>query len=206
MSGITVELLGVSERSAETNSSGQVNFPALQAGTYRLRFSGDRVITFEREVTIRAGQVADVDVSLNEAPPPPEPPPAPAPAPAPPPAAAVGPAGQPQTQSIVELVERELIQNNQPRRETLVSCSGNTRTTLVQLNQDQPERLYDTAEATYYVVAGEGAMRIGGRDTAIAAGTFLSIPRNTTHAVIRRGRRPLILLATLSGAPCEQAR
>ena len=99
-----------------------------------------------------------------------------------------------------------MIQNNQPRRETLVSCSGNTRTTLVQLNQDQPERLYDTAEVTYYVVAGEGALRIGGRDTAIAAGSFLSVPRNTGHTLVRRGRRPLILLATLSGAPCEEAR
>ena len=207
MSGITVELLGVSDRTAETNASGQVNFPALQAGTYRLRFTGDRVITFEREVTIRTGQVADVDVTLNPAPPPPEPPPTPPPAPAPQPQqAAVGPAGQPQTQSIVDLVEREMIQNNQPRRETLVSCSGNTRTTLVQLNQDQPERLYDTAEVTYYVVAGEGALRIGGRDTAIAAGSFLSVPRNTGHTLVRRGRRPLILLATLSGAPCEEAR
>jgi mannose-6-phosphate isomerase-like protein (cupin superfamily) len=184
-----------------------VNFPGLQAGTYRLRFSGEQIISFEREVAIRANQVADVDVTLNAAPPPPEPPPPPpAPEPAPAVAAAVGPAGTPQTLSIIDLVEREVIQANQPRRETLVSCSGNARTTLVQLNQDQPERLYDTAEVSYYVVAGEGALRIGGRDTAISAGSFLSIPRNTGHTLVRRGRRPLILLATLSGAPCEQPR
>jgi hypothetical protein len=46
----------------------------------------------------------------------------------------------PQVLSIVDLAERQL-SGNQPRRETLVSCSGNTRTMLVVLNQDQPDRL-----------------------------------------------------------------
>jgi len=99
-----------------------------------------------------------------------------------------------------------LIQGNQPRKDTLVSCSGNTRSTLVQLNQDQPQRLYDNAEVTYYVVAGEGALKMDGREIALEAGGFVSIPRGTGHAIGRRGRRPLILLATLSGTPCEQAR
>lgn len=112
----------------------------------------------------------------------------------------------PRTLSIVGLLEKDLIPGNQPRRETLVSCSGNTRTTLVQLNQDQAERLYDTAEVTYYVIAGEGAVRLAGRDQTLEAGAFVSVPRGTAHAVVRRGRRPLILLATLSGAPCEEAR
>lgn len=206
--GIHAEVLGTSDRNGETNGSGQLNFTAMQAGTYRLRFSGDAVIPFEKEVTLRAGQIADVDITLNAAPKAPEPVAAapPPPPPPPPPAPAVGPAGQPQTVSIVDLVERELISGNQPRRETLVSCSGNTRSTLVQLNQDQPQRLYEEAEVGYYVVAGEGAVRINGRDTALAAGSFVSLPRGTAHVLVRRGRRPLILLATLSGEPCEQPR
>jgi mannose-6-phosphate isomerase-like protein (cupin superfamily) len=106
--------------------------------------------------------------------------------------------------SIVDLVERELIPGNQPRRETLVACSGNARSTLVQLNQDQPQRLYEDAEIGYYVVAGEGAVRVNGRDTALGAASFVSLPRGTAHMIVRRGRRPLILLATLSGEPCEQ--
>ena len=118
----------------------------------------------------------------------------------------MGPAGEPRSLSIVDLIERDLIPNNQPRRDTLVSCSGNTRSTLVQLNQDQPQRLYDTAEVTYYVVAGEGAVTMDGRNIALSAGSFVSIPRGTGHAIARRGRRPLIMLATLSGTPCEQAR
>ena len=205
--GIHVEVLGGSDRSGETDNSGQINFTGMQAGTYRVRFSGDGVIAFEKEIVVRAGQVADVDVTLNAAPKPPEPPPPPPPPAAPPaPAPVVGPAGQPQTLSIVDLAERELINNSTPRRETLVSCSGNTRTMLLQLNQDQPQRLYESAEVAYYVVAGEGAMRLNGRDSALAAGGYVSLPRGTPHSLVRRGRRPLIVLATLSGEPCEQAK
>lgn len=209
LAGVHVEVLGVSDRSGDTNGSGQISFPGMQAGTYRIRFSGDGIVAFEKELVLRAGQTADVDITLNAAAPPPEPPPPPPPPPpepAAPPPPPVGPVGEPRTLSIVDLIEREPIANNQPRRDTLVSCSGNTRSTLVQLNQDQAQRLYDTAEVTYYIVAGEGAVRVNGRDTALGAGSFLSIPRGTAHTLVRRGRRPLIVLATLSGTPCEEAR
>jgi mannose-6-phosphate isomerase-like protein (cupin superfamily) len=206
LEGIRVEVLGTSDRSGETNASGQIGFTGMQAGTYRVRFSGDHVISFEREIVVRAGQTTTADVTLNPAPEEEAPPP-PAPAPAPVPAAApVGPGGKPQMLSVVDLIEEELIANNEPRRETLVACSGNTRTTLVQLNDNQAERRYDTAEIAYYVVAGEGAVRVAGRDTSLVASSFVSLPRETSHSVVRRGRRPLIMLVTLSGAPCEEAR
>jgi mannose-6-phosphate isomerase-like protein (cupin superfamily) len=80
------------------------------------------------------------------------------------------------------------------------------RSTLVQLNQDQPERLYDAADVTYYVVAGEGTVKMNGRDSTLVAGSFVSVPRGTPHSLVRRGRRPLIMLATVSGTPCEEAR
>ena len=205
---VHVEVLGTSDRSGDTNSSGQLNLTAMQAGTYRLRFSGDQVVTFEKEVVLRAGQITNLDVTLNIAAPPAAPP---APAPTPEPAAApakepVGPIGQPRTLSIVEMIERELIPGNQPRRDSIVSCSGNARSTLVQLNQDQPERLYDSADVTYYVVAGEGTAKMNGRDSTLVAGSFVSVPRGTPHSLARRGRRPLIMLATVSGTPCEEAR
>jgi mannose-6-phosphate isomerase-like protein (cupin superfamily) len=205
LAGIEVEAIGPTDRSGETNASGQINFTQMQAGTYRVRFRGEDVVWFDREVVLRAGQIADIDVALNPAPAPPAPPPpAPEPEPAAPP---LGPAGQPQAVSIIDLAERQAAQpGNQPRRETLVSCSGNTRATLVQLNQDQPERIYDSAEVTYYVVAGQGAVRLDGRDTALAAGSFVSIPRGTQHSLVRRGNRPLIVVTTVSGAPCEEAR
>jgi len=204
---VRVTIAGQSDRNGETDGSGQVNFVGMQPGTYRVRFDGDKVISFEREATVRAGQPTVIDVTLNPAlPPPPPPPPPPAPpAPSPVAAAKVGPPGMPQILSIVDLAEKQL-SGNQPRRETLVSCSGNTRTMLVLLNQDQPDRLYEGAETEYYVVAGQGAVRITGRETPLAAGSYVSIPRNTTHGIARRGNRPLILLSTLSGEPCEQAK
>ena len=206
--GVHVEVLGTSDRSGDTNSTGQLSLTAMQAGTYRLRFSGDEVVTFEKEVVLRAGQIADLDVALNiaEAAPEPPPPAAPAPQPATPASAPVGPVGEPRTLSIVELIERELIGGNQPRRDSIVSCSGNARSTLVQLNQDQAERLYDAADVTYYVIAGEGTAKMNGRDSTLVAGSFVSVPRGTPHSLARRGRRPLIMLTTVSGTPCEEAR
>ena len=74
-------------------------------------------ISFEREVTLRSGQVLDVDVSLNPAPEPPPPPPPP-PAAAPEPATQVGPKGQVQTISIPDWLEKEFV-GREPRRETI---------------------------------------------------------------------------------------
>jgi len=199
---VRVTIAGPSDRSGETDNSGQVNFVGMQPGIYRARFDSDKVISFEREVNVRAGQPTGVDVTLTAAPPPPPPPPAPV---VEKPEEIVGPPGLPQVLSIVDLAEKQL-SGNQPRRETLVACSGNTRTTLVVLNQDQAERLYDGAETEYYVVAGQGAVRLNGRETLLAAGSYVSIPRNTSHSILRRGNRPLILLSVLAGEPCEQAK
>jgi hypothetical protein len=203
--GVRVTIAGSSDRNGETDDRGQVNFVGMQPGTYRTRFDGDKVVSFEREVVVRSGVPTSVDVTLNMAPPPPAPPPPPPPPAPAAPAAKVGPPGVPQILSIVDLAEKQL-SGNQPRRETLVSCSGNTRTLLVLLNQDQADRLYDGAEAEYYVVAGQGTARLNGRDTPLAAGSYVSIPRNTSHSILRRGNRPLILLSVLSGEPCEDAK
>jgi mannose-6-phosphate isomerase-like protein (cupin superfamily) len=208
LAGIHVEVLGASDRSGDSNKSGQVNLTGMQAGSYRVRFSGDGVITYEREIAIRAGRVADVDVTLNPAPPPAPAPSAAPPVPAAPAAAPVGPTGAPQMLSIVDLLARELIGNGQARRDTLLACSGTLRTTIVQLNQDQEDRQYDAADITYYVVAGEGTLKLkaSGRETPLTASSFVAIPRGTAHAVLHKGRRPLVMLVALSGVPCEEAR
>ena len=206
--GVTVDMTGPTPREGVSDESGQLNFPGLQAGTYRLRFTGDTVTTFEREVTLRAGQVEKLTIQLTPAARAAAPPPAPAPSPAPaaPPPARVGPTGQPHVLSVIDLVERELINNKQPRKDTLVACSGNTRSMLIQLNEPQATRVYDDAEALYYVVAGEGAINVSGRDVALVAGGYAALPRGASHSLTRKGRRPLILLAVLSGEPCEEAK
>jgi len=204
--GIAVSVSGATTRSGETNASGNVNFTGLMAGAYRLRFDGEDYISFEREVTLRSGQVLDVDVALNPAP---EPPPAPAPPPQPAPTpvveARVGPKGQPQTIAIPDWLEKEFV-GREPRRESILACSGNERTTMIQLNEPMPQRLYEEADIVYYVVAGEGTVTLDGRSSRIPTNAFISVPRGTAHSFERRGNRPLMLLAVLGGEPCERAK
>ena len=205
LSGIQVGITGTSTRNGETNSSGNLSVTGLMAGTYRLRFDGETWISFEREVTLRGGQVVDVDVSLNPAPEPapaPEPPPAPAPV-APP--ASVGPKGQPQTIAILDWLDKEFI-GRDPRRETILSCSGNERTTIVQLNEPMPQRLYEEADVVYYVLGGEGSVSLDGKSAKVTTNGFISVPRGTAHSFEKRGSRPLMLLAVLGGEPCERAK
>jgi len=205
ISGVKVLLMGPTERNGETDGGGQVNFPGLQAGTYRLRFSGDMVTAFEKEVVVRAGQISDVDVSLSPAP---EPKIIEKPAPALPPgpvATAAGPKGEPVTHAILDLLEKEYV-GRQPRRETLLSCSGTERASMIQLNEPMPERLYEKADAIYYVLGGEGTLMLNGKETKLGLNGFASVPRGTSHSFIKRGTRLLVLLSVLSGEPCEQAR
>lgn len=206
--GIRVEVMGASDRSGETDENGTLRLANMRAGTYRVRFTGDAVIPFEREVTIRAGQTTDLDITLHpaperHAPPAPEPEPAATAGNQTPPAPA-GPPGEPVIIDIPEFADRNLIRR-EPRRDSPLGCSGNARATLVQLNEPQPERLYDSAESLYYVVAGEGTLRVSGRESPIAAGSFAVIPRGTAFAITRRGRNPIVLLSILSGEPCQQA-
>jgi mannose-6-phosphate isomerase-like protein (cupin superfamily) len=204
LSGVNVAIMGPTERSGETDGSGQVNFPGLQAGTYRLRFSGDKVTAFEKEVIVRAGQISDVDVSLSAAP---EPKVIMQPAPAlpPGPTTATGPKGQAVTYAIGELLEKEYV-GKQPRRETLLSCSGNERAAMIQLNEALPERLYENADAIYYVLGGEGTLMLNGKEMKLGLNGFASVPRGTSHSFSKRGSRLLVLLSVLSGEPCEEAR
>ncbi len=196
---------GPTQRSGETNGSGQVNFPGLQAGVYRLRFDGDDVVSFEKEVTVRTGQVLSMDVMLTPAKKAAPPPPAPV-APEPVAAAPVtGPTGSPQALSLYDLAEREL-RAKQPRREILVSCSANTRTTVVLLDQDQSQRIYEGSEVGYYVLGGQANFRVAAKDNVLAAGGYVSVPRGTPFSIARRGKGPVSLLFVLNGEPCETAR
>jgi mannose-6-phosphate isomerase-like protein (cupin superfamily) len=201
---VRVSISGPTERSDQTDASGQLTMPSLLTGTYRIRFEGEKVTTFEKEVTVQTGKVTQVDVMLN---PSPEPKVVVAPAPASTASAAppVGPKGQPQTLGVESVLEKEFIRD-QPRRESLLACSGNERTTMIQLNKAMPERLYEDADAVYYVLGGEGTMQLNGKSTQLGLNAFVSVPRGTAHSFTNRGRRALVLLAVLSGEPCEEAK
>jgi hypothetical protein len=205
LDGILVELEGSTPRSDTTIDGGKTNFSGLQAGTYRLRFSGESVATLEREVVVTASKILPVDISLSPAPPPKEvvkiveaPPPPPAAAPLP-------PAGQPGVHNIPDLLEQDFV-GKDPRRETLLACSGNMRTMMLQINEPLPERLYEKAEVIYYAIGGEGTARLSGRETPLKTNGLVSVPRSTPHSLARRGSRPLVVLAFISGEACEVAK
>ena len=200
---VTVELTGTESRNGKTNSAGQLSFPSLRPGTYRLRFSGDGVTAFEREITLKAGEIAKLPITLTAAAPP-KVVVAPPPPPAAPPPPVVGPVGEPQLGSLTRLAEQQ--KNTKERRETLISCSGNTRNVLLVLIDEQPQRIYDGAESTFYVISGQGAAIVGKLQSTITAGSIITVPRGVPFTLARQGRQPLAMLWTLSGEPCEVAK
>ena len=202
LEGVHVEVTGPMERTADTSMAGQVNFPGLPAGTYRLKFSGDNVIAFEREATLTGSKVTTLQITLNDAPAPRKEEPKAAVAPAPP---AVGPVGSPQWGSLSDLAKRALA-SKPVRREVLLACSGNSRSVLLLLNEDQPQRVYDDAESTYYVMDGQGVVKIGDRPGDVTVGSFVSVPRGMPFTITRKSNKPLVLLWVLSGSRCEEAR
>jgi mannose-6-phosphate isomerase-like protein (cupin superfamily) len=199
LSGIEVEMAGPVSRAGTTDASGFVRFLTLVAGTYRARFSGDEVIMLEKDIMVAARKHVETEATLNPAAPKPEPPPPPPPSPV------IGQAGSPQITSLIDILERQRIPKGQTRLETLVACSGNTRSSLLQLTHDQPERIYEAAEVLLYVLAGEAVVSAGGHAGTVQPGGFVSIPRGTPFTVSRRGKKPVMALTVLAGEPCAQA-
>jgi hypothetical protein len=202
--GVTVTVMGPVDREVKSPSSGATRIEGLRAGTYRVRFTRDGFITFEKEIAWRAGTAApELSITLNAAP---EaaatPPPAPTPAKPDPSPSQLPPPGDPKTMSLLDFIEKNFISGREPQKEDLIGCSGVGQTMLWQIRDPWTGREHESADATIYVVAGDGTLRLGERDVQITNGSFAVVPRGTTYGFTRRGRNPLIVLAVLSGAPC----
>ncbi|HYE88282.1 MAG TPA: carboxypeptidase regulatory-like domain-containing protein [Vicinamibacterales bacterium] len=202
---VTVHFMGPVDREVKSPAGGGTRIEGLRAGTYRVRFTHDKFITFEKEIVWRAGTAApELSITLNPAPEPPAPPPAPAPAPEPPkPAAAsLPPAGTPKSMSLLDFIEKNFISGREPQKENLIGCSGLGQAMLWQIRDPWNGRQHESADGMIYVVAGDGTIRIGDRDHAVTNGSFAVVPRGTPYSISRRGRNPVIVLAVLAGAPC----
>ena len=202
--GVTVSVMGPVDREVESPASGPTRVAGLRAGTYRVRFTREGFITFEKEFAWRAGTTApEMSVTLNTAPETPPAPPAPDPAPKPERLAARVPEpGTPKTMSLIDFIEKNLISGKEPQKENLVGCSGVGQALVWQIREPWTGRQHASADVTVYVIAGEGTLRLGDRDVAVTNGSFAVVPRGTTYGLSRRGRNPLIVLAVLAGAPC----
>ena len=81
---VAVTAEGPVTRDGVTDAAGQALLRTVSNGTYRIRASGEKFITLEKEVVVRTGApAAPVEMTLSAAPPPPAPPPAPEPEPKP---------------------------------------------------------------------------------------------------------------------------
>jgi hypothetical protein len=205
LTDVKVSATGPVDREGVTTAMGQVRMLGVRAGTYRLRFEKDGYYTFEKEVAWRAGTPPPTaEATLTPAPPPPPPPEPPEPEPPPAPVVPDYPPGKPSTMSVLDYIERNFISNKEPQKENLIGCSGGAQTWLWQVRDPWPGRSHESADLMLYVVGGDGTLALAGRDVQVAAGSFAVVPRATSYGFTRRGRNPLIMLATLSGPPCAQ--
>jgi quercetin dioxygenase-like cupin family protein len=200
---VWVKASGPVDREGPTDSSGMVTFNNVTVGTYRLRFEHDKFTTLERDVTLAPGKPVRISVSLNAAPPPPPPPPKPEPPPAP--ALALPPTDgyQPSVVSVQAWIESNFV-GRAPSKSRNAGCTGTTTSTMLQTNESIPEHAHGDADETIYVVAGEGTFKVPGRESPLAASSFVSIPRGTPHTIARKGSRPLMFVSTLAGVPCTE--
>lgn len=202
--GVKVTITGPADREATSPAGGFTRVQGLRAGTYRVRFTHERFITFEKEFSWRAGTATpELSITLNSAPPPPPPPPPSAPV-APPPSAApkLPPPGAAKTLSLPDFIEKNFISGREGHKENMVGCSGIGQAVLWQVREPWDGRQHESADGMLYVIGGEGSIKLEGREVTVTAGSFTVVPRGTTYGFTRRGRNPLIVLAVLAGAPC----
>ncbi len=107
------------------------------------------------------------------------------------------------TVNLPDYIERNLIAPTQPQKVSAVSCSGVGNNLLWQVREPWENRQHEKADAMLYVVAGEGTLRLGSADVPVAAGSFTQVPRGTIYSITRRGRNPIIILATIVGEACQ---
>lgn len=200
--GVRVALTGPVTREGTAARDGIVRFQTLRPGTYRLRFESPDFVTFEREVTVKAGPLVEVEVTLSrvpEKPSPSLPPPAPVqaassePAPLPP-----NPSATVELLSLPDWIERNLIGRSDPQRETVVGRAPGATARVVQVRDPIKDRVRGDADEMLYVIAGEGVLRAKGRAYDLTAGSFAVVPRGVAYTLERSGRNPLIALSMVS--------
>jgi hypothetical protein len=186
-----------------TGAAGTAIVPIPKPGVFRVRCEREGFVTLEREFTVGSGPRTPVDVVLNAAPPPPPPPAAPVPEPAP--LAPVPSSGPPMIMSIPDFVEKNFI-GRDPVKESILACKPLETVRLLQMRDNIAQHVHDRVDEVIYVVAGEGAIRIGETDNPVRAGSLVFVPNGSGHSLERRGKNPLIVVSTLVGSSCDQAK
>lgn len=197
-----VTTTGPVAREGVTAPDGSLRLTNMRAGNYRLRFTREGSMTLERDVAIRAGESATVDVSLSPAPAPPKAEPVKPPM-SEPAAKTLPPPGDAKITPVPLFLEKNFISGREGRKESSLGCTATGTATLHQLREAWLSHAHEDADEWIYVVAGEGTLRIGTADQRVQAGTFSLVPHTTSHALLPQGRNPLIVISVLSGPRCQ---
>ena len=201
LSDTQVSVTGPVAREGVTTPDGSLRLTNMRTGSYRLRFTREGSITFERDLVIRAGESLSIDVSLSPAPvvtkvEPVKPALEPATKGLPPP-------GEPKVTPVPLFLEKNFISGREGRKESSLGCTATGAATLHQLREAWLNHAHEDADEWIYVVAGEGTLRIATADQRVQAGTFSLVPHSTSHALLPQGRNPLIVISILSGPRCQ---
>lgn len=188
-----------------TGAAGTVIVPVPKAGVFRVRCEREGFVTLEREFTVGNGVWNPVDVVLNAAPPPPPPPPPVKPAPEPTPVAPIPSSGPPMALWIPDFVDKNFIGRDRVK-ESILACKPLETVRLLQMRDDIAPHVHDRVDEVIYVVAGEGAVRIGAEENPIRAGSLVLVPNGNGHSIERRSKNPLIVVSTLVGSSCDRAK
>jgi hypothetical protein len=201
LDSVRITAAGPVARDGSTDQGGLVRFAGMRPGEYRLRLEKEGLVTLEKDVTLAAGKSIAIDATMTDAPKPPAPPPTPAPS-----AAPTGPPGEPKVLSISDFLDKNLIGGREPMKQSQLGCSGVQRSVLLQVRDPLAEQTDDQLDQTLYVVAGQGTLKLGGREHAVNASSFAIIPRGTPYSLTRgRGNAPLIVLLSRANESCGSA-
>lgn len=196
-----VRMHGPVDRGGTTGTTGLVTFDNVPAGTYRARIEAEGSVTFEKEVTVRAGAKSHVEAMMTAAPPPP-PAPTPTPTPSPTPSAQALKPGEPRF-VLLENPITEMLKAKEPVVERDLGCSGATASRLILARENISLHRHAEIDEVIYVVAGEATLTVTDKEQQIVPGTYALVPRGMSHSLARRGRTPLVLLSVQSGQPCK---
>jgi hypothetical protein len=202
--GVRVTVEGPTPKQS-TTEQGRIAFENLALGSYKLRFEREGFITLERELIARAGAPIDVKVTLTPAPKPVEPV---APPPPPPPAPSSRPVDVNAAPMVIDMssfIESNFVGRSGQKNSQLVCGSGGSAT-LIQLREPLAEHVHSEADEFLYVIAGEGAARLNGREEKLRVGFFMLVPRGIAHTLTPSGRTPLVALSVRAGDRCPPSR
>ena len=106
------------------------------------------------------------------------------------------------TVSIPDFIDKNFI-GRAPLKESILACKPLETVRLLQLRDNIAPHVHDRVDEVIYVVAGEGAVRIGEEENPVRAGSLVLVPNGNGHSIVRRGKNPLIVVSTLVGSACD---